>query len=379
MEIVNIGEIIFKIWKTMRFLKCFLKITLRFALVVLLFSVISCKEHDIRVIPDKIELAKVHYNQQAIFNFRLHNCGVDSVVVNNILSSVDYINLYNLPVKIGPGQKAIIKGVVKESGYEGKFKVKLTAIDNNSDKLIEFLLQGEREAEPISFEKKFVFTFGNLLCNKKQVSIGKVILDKIYRDTIEIYNPTSNNQHISALNASKSLDVKILDKTIAPNRCGKIEIIVSESNVANLGKFFKSILFKIEGENKPVIVTVEGDIFENFEKSKHLTDNRYPVLNIDEARFDFGKIKQGDKVKHSYKIQNNGRANLIIHKVQTTCGCTGVVIGKRILAPGKSGNIEIEFNSSGRRGTQQKSITLFCNDPKNSQYKLWIEGQVVQS
>ncbi len=41
-----------------------------------------------------------------------------------------------------------------------------------------------------------------------------------------------------------------------------------------------------------------------------------PKIVVAKADFDFGKVKQGTEVEHVYKIQNKGKADLIIEKAK---------------------------------------------------------------
>ena len=92
--------------------------------------------------------------------------------------------------------------------------------------------------------------------------------------------------------------------------------------------------------------------------------------------FDFGTILQGDKVVHRFQLENQGDAPLEIHKVKTTCGCTVARDYPRELAPGKSGELLVTFNSSHKRGPQTKGITLFTNSEPSAQYVLQLKGVV---
>src|SRR5210317_2099084 len=75
-----------------------------------------------------------------------------------------------------------------------------------------------------------------------------------------------------------------------------------------------------------------------------------PVASFEEKSHDFGDLIQGDKVNHTFEFTNTGNQPLIISNVVTTCGCTATKWPKKPVAPGKSGQIKITFNSSGKMG-----------------------------
>ena len=44
-----------------------------------------------------------------------------------------------------------------------------------------------------------------------------------------------------------------------------------------------------------------------------------PKITFEEKEFNFGKIKQGDKVEHTFKFKNEGDAPLIINNAKGSC------------------------------------------------------------
>jgi hypothetical protein len=101
-----------------------------------------------------------------------------------------------------------------------------------------------------------------------------------------------------------------------------------------------------------------------------------PKIQLDEEVFNFGSVKQGTKVLHEFTFKNLGDADLVITDVKTSCGCTAAVTSARTIAPGGEGTLKVSFNSSGRSGSQNKSITLVSNDPENPRLMVRLSGKV---
>ncbi|MGL4364406.1 MAG: DUF1573 domain-containing protein, partial [Bacteroidales bacterium] len=93
--------------------------------------------------------------------------------------------------------------------------------------------------------------------------------------------------------------------------------------------------------------------------------------------YNFKKIKEGEKVSHSFEVKNTGNNDLHITNVKPSCGCTATYCTKDIIKPGESCSIVIEFNSAGKSGTQQKSITVIGNFEGSMQKVLKFTGEVV--
>lgn len=100
------------------------------------------------------------------------------------------------------------------------------------------------------------------------------------------------------------------------------------------------------------------------------------TVSFSETTFDFGKIKQGETVKHKFVITNTGTNPLILENVKPSCGCTALDWPKDPIAPGKSGEIEAQFNSTGKSGAQLKNITITLNTAEHLE-RLTFTGEVI--
>lgn len=88
-------------------------------------------------------------------------------------------------------------------------------------------------------------------------------------------------------------------------------------------------------------------------------------ITFEESLFEFGDIQQGDRVEHVFKYTNNGSEPLILSSVKTTCGCTAPDWSREPLAPGESTTLTVRFNSTGKMGMQNKTITVNSNATNN--------------
>jgi len=86
-----------------------------------------------------------------------------------------------------------------------------------------------------------------------------------------------------------------------------------------------------------------------------------PVMKFEYDNHDFGKIKQGDKVNYKFNFTNTGKTPLIIANAVASCGCTTPDWPKGPIKPGDGGQINVTFNSMGKRGLQDKMITITAN------------------
>lgn len=118
-----------------------------------------------------------------------------------------------------------------------------------------------------------------------------------------------------------------------------------------------------------------------FAQDKKTLDNVGNV-NVNQASFkfaeeehNFGTITQGESVTHEFKFTNTGNEPLIISKAEGSCGCTVPTYPQQPILKGQSGIIKITFNSTGKMGIQDKTVTLTSNAVQNP-YIIHIKGTV---
>ncbi len=80
--------------------------------------------------------------------------------------------------------------------------------------------------------------------------------------------------------------------------------------------------------------------------------------------YDFGALTEGDTVEHVFAFTNTGEFPLIINNITASCGCTTPDWPREPVAPGAKSSVRVRFNSRGKSGEQNKTITIFANtDP----------------
>lgn len=86
-----------------------------------------------------------------------------------------------------------------------------------------------------------------------------------------------------------------------------------------------------------------------------------PFMTFVEEKHDFGKITQGEKVSYSFIFKNTGGSDIVISSAQGSCGCTVPTYPKQSIKPGQEDKIDVVFDSEGKSGIVEKTITLVTN------------------
>lgn len=101
---------------------------------------------------------------------------------------------------------------------------------------------------------------------------------------------------------------------------------------------------------------------EKDQKRQESVDNMPSTkIEFEDTKHDFGKLKEGVKVRHTYKFKNVGEHPLMISNIEVSCGCTAPEYSKHPVAPGEYGEITLEFNSKNQKGSVNKNAIVVSN------------------
>ncbi len=130
-----------------------------------------------------------------------------------------------------------------------------------------------------------------------------------------------------------------------------------------------------EGESPQPEQVTEQSSKEEAVSPSNVSSAEKPAFSFEEEMHDFGSIEEGTVAKHDFTFTNTGNAPLVINNARGSCGCTVPEWPREPIAPGETGTIHVEFNSTNRTGAQQKQVTLTANTVPNKKV-LRISAQV---
>jgi hypothetical protein len=99
-------------------------------------------------------------------------------------------------------------------------------------------------------------------------------------------------------------------------------------------------------------------------------------LEFKEAKYSFGKIKQGTPVTHVFTFKNTSSAPVFIESATAQCGCTTPEYPKGAIAKGATETIKVTYNAAAM-GSFTKQVTVKV--AKQAQpIILTIDGEVIE-
>jgi hypothetical protein len=102
------------------------------------------------------------------------------------------------------------------------------------------------------------------------------------------------------------------------------------------------------------------------------------IMKIDFESFDMGEVPEGKPAEHDFKLYNTGKTPLLIADIKASCGCTTPLWSTQPIKPGEFGTVKAVYNTQGRPGFFNKSITITTN-AENPTAVVYIKGSVVKA
>ena len=99
----------------------------------------------------------------------------------------------------------------------------------------------------------------------------------------------------------------------------------------------------------------------------------------DPGTWEFGRVKEGEVLKHMFVLKNESGKTLTINDVTTSCGCTASKVQKKIILPGQNTKIEVQFNSKGYSGSTQQYVYVHTDSLDKPIIRFIIKAEVIQN
>ncbi len=151
-------------------------------------------------------------------------------------------------------------------------------------------------------------------------------------------------------------------------------IMVSFNSTGRLGAQQKFVyVVTNDSSNQEVRLKLSGNVLA---PGNSTNTEKQPKIFLPETQYDFGIVKEGGIVTHTFKIMNNGRATLDISDIKTSCGCTVAQISTKKIEYGKEATIKIDLDTKNRQGRMSRTITITSNDPEEPNKVITIYAEV---
>lgn len=299
------------------------------------------------------------------YTFKFKNDGKKPIIIKNVESTCGCTTPEWSKAPIVPGKEGFVSAEFDPIQRPGAFNKQIKVFNNLTTQPIVLEIKGDVIPKKQEVADIYRHKVGDIRLKSRHVAFARMYNTQTKTQSVEFINdsdkPVSvgiNEKHLEA-----HLKVSVSPEKVAPKQTGTITITFDASKKDAWGYRADRLPLVINNTPAPGYpLSVSATIVEDFSALSEEELANAPTMDFDNKEFDFGKIKQGDKVTHEFKFKNTGKRDLIIRDTQSSCGCTAVET-KKVIKPGETSSIKTTFNSAGKMGKQNKSITLVTNIP----------------
>jgi len=219
---------------------------------------------------------------------------------------------------------------------------------------------------------------GDIRFKTNHLSFGSIYKGAPQTKILEFINTGDKPVELEIRDTPAHISASFPKNNVKPNETGLVEITYLSDKIDDWDFVIDRLPVYMNGiSDRNFRLIVSANIQEDFSNLSPSEIANAPAIEFENKTFNFEQLKQGEKVDYEYILKNTGKSDLIIRKVHASCGCTAIISDQKIIPPGESGSIKVSFNSAGKLGNQNKTVTVITNDPDNSREILWIRGEVV--
>ena len=356
-------------------------ITLLLAILICIPTLIFAQDAKSRIAFEKLQhnfgTFKEDLGVQSVaFNFK--NDGTVPLILNNVQASCGCTTPEWTREPVAPGAKGIIKVSYDPRNRPGVFNKTIRVSSNAENADVVLTILGEVTPRARTVEEDFPNEIGPLRAKTNHIAFAAIKQNSIRKDSTEIINNSDQPVQLSFKTPPPHLSAVFKPSKLAPKQKGYLVVTFDANKIQAYGFVMHRLYLNIDGQDDyKNSMAVSTTLEEDFSKLSAEDLKNAPVVSYDMESFDFGDIKPSTKNEHVFNLKNTGKMDLIIRDVKSSCGCTAVSPPKNMVAAGETVPLKVVFDSTGKSGRQNKTITVITNDPKNPTTILRISSNIL--
>ncbi len=313
------------------------------------------------------------------YKFAFKNTGNTPLIISDVKASCGCTTPDWTKSPITPGGSGYVEVTYNPANRPGAFSKTIRVTTNASNSSVVLTIEGNVNPKEKLLIDNYPQVLGSLNFRSTRVGFAKIMNTEEKTDSFLVYNNSSEAITMTFVDVPKYIKLVATPAKLAPGKTGQILVTFDGKNCNEWDFVMDRIKMK---QNTELItsgyLSVSANLREDFSALTESERAKAPVIEFESTTFNFGTITEGESVSYTYKFKNTGKSNLIIRKIKASCGCTATQLDNNTIAPGETGSITVTFNSRGKKGQQNKSISVTTNDPDDarSRVSLWIKGKV---
>ena len=316
------------------------------------------------------------------FDFVVTNTGNQPLYIQKVTVSCGCTTPEWTKQPIPAGGKGKITAIYNPLNKPGTFNETLTVYSNTIPTTTTLTIKGE----VIPYEEQIVgelFTFpvGSIRFKSNRLEFTNVKKTEVKGNDMQIINRGEAPVKVEFDLIPIYLKIKAEPEILQPGQQGRIVCTYDANLNPGWGYLVNAVRIKLNGvPQEKAYMYVSANLVEDFSYLSEDELANAPIFKLLSNTFNLGKIKGATEKEVEFKFTNEGKKDLVIRHIKSTCGCTAIQQESHsIIPPGESNSIKALFNSGNYKGKVTKEIFVYTNDPKNSEVVLMINADIEQT
>lgn len=339
---------------------------------------------------EKIKFTEVSYDFGTVkesggpitHEFRFTNTSSEPIKISEVRASCGCTTPAWTRDEVPPGGSGIIQAQYNPKNRPGPFNKSLTITGPSFEKPLKLYIKGNvlASAKTADVAKELGTALGSVRMRYRSFNMGKVrTTDTPTKKDFRVFNDSDEPINFQDSVVSPSyINLEFIPKTLEAGKEGLIRVLYDAKAKDDLGFINDNVVFFTDekGSDSRKSVSIYATIEEFFPPLTEEDMANAPRVYVSKAVQDLGRIKTDSKVSAFFDLTNNGKSPLEIRKMKANCKCVTSKIDKMTIAPGASAKVEVKFDAYQRNGNQQKSVTIYSNDPRASAKRITVKAFV---
>lgn len=314
-----------------------------------------------------IDCGQVLFRKPVTVHFELTNEGGGAAQIKKVETSCGCTNV-EYPKGTISENKPFVVTATYDAKQMGHFEKYIDLYTNGATLPFTLTMKGVVVEEVKDFGGTYQYMIGRLKADKKEIWFDDVTKGDNPVAEIHVHNATGDQLTPVVMHLPDYLKVDISPSSIPPGKQAVIHVTLNSSMIKDYGLQQTSIYLgqrpgdKVSPDNEIDITAILLPYFGMVSEQQLVY---MPKMKISETVLDLGEFEGKKKKKGTITIENLGRTDLEIQKMQMFTEGLTLDLSSTVIHPGEEAKLRITADKKMLKGVKkQPKVLLITNDPR---------------
>ncbi len=314
-----------------------------------------------------IDCGQVLFRKPVTVHFELTNEGQGSITIKKVETSCGCTEV-NFPKGIITENKPFIVSATFDAKQMGHFEKYIDIFTQGASLPFTLTMKGVVVEEVKDYGGEYQYVLGKLKTDRKEIFFDDVEKGENPVAEIHVLNTTSEMANPNIMHLPPYLKADVSPSAIPPGKSGVIYLTLRSDRMDDFGLTQTAVYLGFKpgdkiSEDKQIPIT--AILLPSFGMVTEQQMVYMPKLRISDTTLDLGEFAGKKKKKGTLVIENLGRTDLEISKIQTFTEGLEIELTDKVIQPGSSAKLKVTADQKVLKGVKRTpQILLISNDPR---------------